>query len=102
LYKIVRTRKVTAVKVFSQSEASSSADALGKESFGKFVRRSPVYAERVRTVLFGIQLAAAWVDIVGCMLVFAFLSAIWWATHRSPSSRWRLSMEWSAYTPGLD
>jgi len=55
-------------------------DGLEKEGFGRFVRRSPSYDDKVRTVLFGIQPVPAWAGIVGCILVFAFASATWWAT----------------------
>ena len=55
-------------------------DGLEREGFGRFVRGSPSYADNVRTVLFGIQPVPAWAGIVGCILVFAFASATWWAT----------------------
>lgn len=56
------------------------ATELEREGFGRFIRHSTPYADGVRTVLFGIQPAAAWFGLLGCILVLAFVSATWWTT----------------------
>ncbi|ORY60027.1 amino acid permease-domain-containing protein [Pseudomassariella vexata] len=59
-------------------------DGLRTRGYTRFIRNSPEYKQRVWNLLIWLQPWNARIGFIGCLVAFAFASAMWWDTPVTP------------------